>query len=128
MVQYPKMRGELLETLRSLASREYQQKAWINHNYPAGVLYDSFDEVVHFLFDDTILAENPNAAIGVILENDKEARLIAAVCTAIKQVFEAHGTEMSDEEYINSSKWTNVVEAASMALHLITNEQLSSSV
>ncbi len=71
MVQYPKIREELLENLRSLASREYQQKAWINHNYPAGVLYDSFDEAVHFLFDDTILEKNPNAAIGVILENDK---------------------------------------------------------
>ncbi|WP_243146775.1 hypothetical protein [Scytonema sp. UIC 10036] len=122
------MREKLLETLRNLASREYQQKAWINHNYPAGVLYDSFDEAVHFLFDDTILAENTNAAIGVILENEKEARLIAAVCTAIEQVFEVHGTEMSDEEYINSSKWANVVEAASLALQVITNEQISSSV
>lgn len=128
MVQYPKMRGELLETLRSLASREYQEKAWINHNYPAGVLYDSFDEAVHFLFDDTILAENPNTAIGVILETEKEARLIAAVCTAIEQLLEAHGTEMSDKEFINSAEWTNVVGTASLALQVITNEQISSSV
>ncbi len=67
MVQYPSMRAELLETLRSLADREYQQRAWVDHNYPPGVLYDSFDEAVHFLFDDTILAENPNASIGVIV-------------------------------------------------------------
>lgn len=128
MVQYPSMRAELLETLRSLANREYQRKAWVDHNYPPDVMYDSFDEAVHFLFDDTILAENPNAAIGVILEDEKEARLIAAVCTAIEQVFEALGTEISDKEYINSSEWADVVEAAHDALQVITNEQLSSSV
>jgi len=122
------MRAELLETLRGLADREYQQRAWVDHNYPPGVLYDSFDEAVHFLFDDTILAENPNVAIGVIVEDEKEARLIAAVCTAIKQVFEALGTELSDQEYINSSEWANVVDAAFFALQMITKEQLSSSV
>ena len=84
MVQYPSLRAKLLESLRSLADREYQQRVWVNHNYPHGVLYDSFDEAVHFLFDDTILAENPDAAIGVILEDEKEARLIAGVCTAIE--------------------------------------------
>ncbi len=128
MVQYPSMRAELLETLRCLADREYQQRAWVDHNYPPGVLDDSFDEAVHFLFDDTILAENSNATIGVIVEDEKEAGLIAAVCRAIEQVFEASGTELSDQEYINSSEWMNVVEAASFALQMITKEQLSSPV
>lgn len=116
MVQYPKMREELLETLRSLSDREYQHKAWLESDYPPGIEYDSFDEAVHFLYDDTVLAENPDAAIGVIIENEKEARSIAAVCQAIDLVFEVLGTESSDEDYINSSEWTSVVEAASKAL------------
>ncbi|NQE36888.1 SCO4402 family protein [Microcoleus asticus] len=116
MVKYPKMREELLETLRSLADREYQHKAWLESDYPPGIECDSFDEAVHFLYDDTVLAENPNAAIGVIIEDEKEARLISAVCQAIDLVFEALGTGVSDEEYIKSSEWTSVVEAASRAL------------
>jgi hypothetical protein len=116
MVKYPKMREELLETLRSLADREYQHKVWLENDYPPGIEYDSFDDAVHFLYDDTVLAENPDAAIGVIIENEKEARLMAAVCQAIDLVFEALGTEASDEEYITSSEWTGVVEAASKAL------------
>ena len=116
MVKYPKMREELLETLRSLADREYQHKAWVENDYPPGIQCDSFDEAVHFLYDDTVLAENPDAAIGVIIENEKEARLISAVCQAIDLVFEALGTGVSDEEYIKSSEWTGVVEAALIAL------------
>ena len=69
MVKYPKMREELLETLRSLADREYQHKVWLERDYPPEIKYDCFDEVVHFLYDDTVLAENPDAAIGVIIED-----------------------------------------------------------
>jgi hypothetical protein len=116
MVKYPKMREELLETLRNLADRDYQDQVWVKRDYPLGIKYDCFDEAVHFLYDDTVLAENPNAAIGVIIEDEKEARLMSAVCQAIDLVFEALGTEASDEEYIKSSEWTRVVEAASKAL------------
>ena len=115
MVKYPKMREELLETLRSLADREYQRKVWLERDYPPEIKYDCFDEVVHFLYDDTVLAENPDAAIGVIIEDEK-SRLISVVCQAIDLVFEALGTGLSDEEYIKSSEWTSVVEAASRAL------------
>lgn len=116
MVKYPKMREELLETLRSLADRDYQHKVWLENDYPPGIECDSFDDAVHFLYDDTVLAENPDLAIGVIIEDEKEARLMSAVCQAIDLVFEALGTGVSDEEYIKSSEWTRVVEAASKAL------------
>ena len=119
MVKYPKMREELLETLRSLADRDYQEQVWVKRDYPLGIKYDCFDEAVHFLFDDTVLAENPDAAIGVIIDNEKEARLISAVCQAIDLVLEVLGTEASDEEYIKSSEWTMVVEAALKALQVM---------
>ncbi len=122
MVKYPKMREELLETLRSLADRDYQHKVWLERDYPPGIKYDCFDEVVHFLYDDTVLAENPDAAIGVIIEDEKEARLMEAVCQAIDLVFEVLGTEVSDEEYITSSEWTRVVEAALRALQGMGNK------
>ena len=122
MVKYPKMREELLETLRSLADREYQHKVWLERDYPPGIECDSFDDAVHFLYDDTVLAENPDAAIGVILEDKKEARLMSAVCQAIDLVFEALGTGVGDEEYIKSSEWTWVVEAALRALEVMESK------
>ncbi|MEZ2303003.1 MAG: hypothetical protein ACBR13_14675 [Microcoleus sp.] len=119
MVKYPKMREELLETLRNLADRDYQDQVWVKRDYPLGIKYDCFDEAVHFLYDDTVLAENPDAAIGVIIENEKEARFMEAVCQAIDLVFDVLGTEASDEDYIKSSEWTGVVEAASQALQVM---------
>ncbi|MGL5059378.1 MAG: SCO4402 family protein [Microcoleus sp.] len=119
MVKYPKMREELLETLRSLADREYQDKVWLDGDYPPGIECDSFDEAVHFLYDDTVLSENPDGAIGVIIEDEKEARLMSAVCQAIDLVFEVLGTGVSDEEYIKSAEWTGVVEAALKALQVM---------
>lgn len=116
------MREDLLETLRSLADREYQHKVWLENDYPPGIEWDSFDEAVHFLYDDTVLAENPDAAIGVIIEDEKEARLMSAVCQAIDLVFEALGTGVCDEEYIKSSEWTMVVEAALKALQAMENQ------
>lgn len=65
------MRQELLETLPSLADREYQHKVWLASDYSPGIECGSFDEVVHSLYDDTVLAENPMVAIGVIIENEK---------------------------------------------------------
>ena len=122
MVKYPKMREELLETLRSLADRDYQDQVWVKRDYPLGIKYDSFDEAVHFLYDDTVLAENPDSAIGVIIEDEKEARLMEAVCQAIDLVFEALGTEASDEEYIKCYEWTSVVEAALRALQAMESK------
>jgi hypothetical protein len=124
MVKYPKMREELLETLRTLADREYQNKVWLERDYSLGIEYDSFDEVVHFLYDDTVLAENPNAAIGLIIKNEKEVCLIQAVCRAIDKVFEALGLDKSDQEYINSDEWETVVSAASCALDVMENQKV----
>lgn len=124
MVKYPKMREELLETLRTLADREYQHKVWLEIDYPPGIEYDSFDEVVHFLYDDTVLAENPNAAIGLIIENEKEVCLIQAVCSAIDELFEVLGLDKSDREYINSDEWETVVSAASCALDVMENQRV----
>jgi hypothetical protein len=62
------------------------------------------------------------AVFLVIIEDEKAARLISAVCQAIDLVFEALGTAVSDEEYIKSSEWTKVVEAASKALQAMESK------
>jgi hypothetical protein len=36
MVQYPKMREKLLETLRCLADKEYQHQDWLERKYYSG--------------------------------------------------------------------------------------------
>lgn len=115
MVKYPEMRRELVETIQTLADREYQHKAWVKKEFPAPVKYDCFDYAVHFLYDDATLANNVEKAIGQLLENENEADAIRQVIAALERVFARLGTEATDEEYISCSEWDQVIEAAAAA-------------
>lgn len=41
-----------MEALESLADRDYQQRVWIEHQYPHDDFYDELDLEIHILFDD----------------------------------------------------------------------------
>ena len=118
MVRYPYMREALLETIHKLANREYQHRAWVNQEFPDPNRYDCFDNVVHFLFDDSYLADDAERTIGAILENEKEAEVVQRIINSINIVLKKLGTEASDEEYINCPEWDDVVVAATVALEI----------
>jgi hypothetical protein len=110
------MREQLFDTLRALADVDYQRKVWIQRQYPPGVQYDDFDLAVHFLFDDTALFDAPEKTVGWILEDEYEVRAIQKVTKAIDDLLNELGTDLTDEQYINSPMWSDVVKAASEAL------------
>ena len=115
MIQYPERRDELIYYLKALADKQYVIDVWVNHNFPPGI-YDCFDYAVHFFFDDTGLAENPKATIGFILENDTEVEAIQLITKSIDNLLDDAGKNLPDEEYINHSKWGNIIEASTNAL------------
>lgn len=61
MLKLPRMRAELIDYLRQLASPESK---WRDSGMPA-----ELDEAIHFLFDDTPLAREPERALGHYLVN-----------------------------------------------------------
>jgi len=109
------MRGELIEYLKGLSDPDYQRECWVKKNFPPGIEYDCFDNAVHFLFDDTRLASDPSSMIGMILEDEHEVRLVYNVCQKIDDVFDRHGLDLTDEQYINCAEWAAVVNAAEQA-------------
>lgn len=125
--KYPEMREELLHAIRSLADVEYQRKAWVKHELPPPK-YDCFDFVIHFIYDDTRLAEDPEGAIGLFVKDEQEVQLIKAVVRALERVFDALGMEATDEEYISSREWSNVLEAASQAWYAMKDDKSPSKV
>lgn len=58
------MREELIETLRALSDKKYQELAWVKGQFPEGIVEDNFDYAVNFLFDDHCFAECPEELIG----------------------------------------------------------------
>ena len=116
------MREELVATLRSLADAEYQRNEWVNKAFPSGIEHDCFDYAVHFIYDDTSLAKNPERTIGLFLKDEKEVEMIKAVVVALERVFDALGMEATDKEYISSREWPDVLKAASEAWQAIKDD------
>lgn len=42
------MREELIETLRALSDKKYQELAWVKGQFPEGIVEDNFDYAVNF--------------------------------------------------------------------------------
>ena len=70
-------RSELLHTLEELSDPEYQRLNWVENR--SGNPWDSFDEVVHFFFDDTDLGDDAGSEIGFTLLDEAEVNVVSAV-------------------------------------------------
>ncbi len=121
-LKYPEMREELIETLRSLADADYQRETWLDRNFPSGTEHDCFDYAVHFIYDDTRLATDPEGSIGLFLKNQQEVQLIKAVAIALDRVFDTLGMNATDEQYINCPEWSQVLTTASRTLQAMKED------
>jgi len=117
-LKYPSMRDELISYLEGLSDPSYQYKAWVERTSPE-LSYDELNYTVHFLYDDTQLANDPDAWIGLVLKNKDEAQALKGVGNAIENVFEIYGLDLSDSEYLGKKEWACVVEASRHALRVI---------
>lgn len=121
MVKYPDMRRMLIENIHILSDRQHQQRVWVQFDIDPNIV-DNFDEVVHFFFDDTTLAEEPDALVGIILKNAEEAQVVKKVTKAIDHLLDTLGKKCPDEEYVSSPEWDAVVQAAREAKAIITDD------
>jgi hypothetical protein len=119
MVSYPNMRMEVIQVLRALSSREYQIRAWVNHDFPPGIEYDCFDVAVNLLLDEMGLITDPESSLGVVLENAEEVTIVKQVAEAIDEILNKLGDDLTDEEYITDPDWVKVIETASKALMVL---------
>lgn len=109
-LKYPNMRVELLEHLLELGDQIYHDK-WTS-------TYE-FDEMIHFVYDDTSLNDNPSETIGVFMRNDAEIATIQGLISAVEALFSRCGLAASIEEYRSAPEWSSVVAAARVAKETI---------
>jgi hypothetical protein len=110
-------RAQLLVHVRALADLEHQKQNWAP-NRRAALNYDEFDEIIHFFFDDTNLAEDPEGAIGYTLCNKEEVAFIRSICHLIDLILDQYGI-LGSEEYLDKPEWMAVVTAATGALPIL---------
>lgn len=114
----PHVRAQLIDYLIGLSDREYQLKSWQVFDH-VNNRYDEFGYTVHFLYDDTYLADNPELAIGDSLYDREEVETVTAITTALEKVFDKHGLNLSDAAYIATPEWNEVIETAKTALAIL---------
>ncbi|WP_373700935.1 hypothetical protein [Neisseria dentiae] len=120
----PNMRKELISYVDSLSDIDYQERVWVQKNFPSSNFYDDFDESIHFFYDDTSLSEDPFEYIGSILLNNQEAEAVSSLISALDDIFSKYGLHLSDKEYIELTEWIHVINAAKkLKLILFKNQK-----
>lgn len=117
------MREELVDYIKVLSDRQYQEKFWVRQERTVDIQHDELDYAIHFLFDDTDLARDPNSTIGFLLKGASEVEVISSLIFIIDDVFNKYGTGLTDEQYMATPEWVDVICAAKMALDLFVPQE-----
>src|SRR3546814_6031875 len=95
-LMYPNMRDELLDYLGGLADADYQQKVWVRGEPHPGIEHDELDYALHFLFDDTDLAQSPEQTYRVFLLNKDEAHAMTSVTQSLDGLLTQYGATLRE--------------------------------
>ena len=121
MVAYPEMRNYLIESIRTLADEDYQQRVWLNGEVPHVKYEDCFAFVINCLFDDLALDSDGEKAIGAILEDESELTTVQNLVKILDDLIDKIGEDKSDVEFLNSQEWPAVIYSAKNTYKLLTN-------
>lgn len=114
-VRYPDMRVNVIDAVRDLADPEYQWKVWVRQESPRDDFGFNFDFSLNIL-DDLRILEAPEETLGGVLRGREEVDAMRTLANALNSLFDQLGTNLSDEQYITSPQWVDVVGAAKEAL------------
>jgi hypothetical protein len=118
-IRFPEMRMNVLDNLNSLRNRDHQIRTWVKHE-----AYDSFDEVIHALFDDSNFDDGTRSSIGALLFEEGEADRITEVMNLIDRLFDKYGKELSDGEYMDKPEWPAIMTSAQIAYDAMKQNDL----
>ncbi|MET9347247.1 SCO4402 family protein [Streptomyces termitum] len=123
-VEFPDVRTQVLWSLRSLSDVHHQERVWRNGAREAGDAVDDLTSVVHVLFDDTRVLEDPENRVGWVLASDREVRALQALAALLDPLIDRLG-DAADAVYLDAPEWPGVVEAAQRAFGTMTGRDPS---
>jgi hypothetical protein len=114
-VSFPAMRREVMSALASLSDRDYQERAWLRHEYPPPIEYDDFDQVIHTLYDDMQALPEPERRVGSVLLPGDEIDYLRQLGLVLDRLIDRHGNS-PDSAYLTDPDWDEVIALACRAL------------
>ncbi|MET7460047.1 hypothetical protein [Nonomuraea sp. NPDC005501] len=110
-VQWPDKRKDVLEALRALGDRDYQDQHW-----RSGKGWPDLTAAVHWLIDDTFIDQRgARALIPHLFLDQREADLVQTVVDALLHVLDDFGPAAPDNAYLDHPGWINILHAAGAA-------------
>ena len=76
----------------------------------------SFDNIVHYILDDTRLDEDADDRIGSYVRDAKEAAYVHEAAKAILAMLKTYGGGLTDAQYTARPEWQHVLATAKAAL------------
>ena len=116
-LQYPDMRAEVVDAVRSLADPSYQQRVWIRREYPEEGFYDDLTTNVNILFDDVCVLPEPEQRVGVVLY-PSEVGVMKELGDVLDPLIDELG-DVSDARYLEHPQWAEVVRRAQRAYEVL---------
>lgn len=114
-VEYPAMRREVMRALAAFSDRDYQERVWVQRNYPEPNFYDDLTQNVHILYDDSQVLPDPESRLRWVLLDGDELDRLRALDSVLGPMIDELG-EAPDAAYLRDSRWPSVVSTASRAL------------
>ncbi|WP_258312248.1 SCO4402 family protein [Streptomyces araujoniae] len=114
-MEFSDARIHVSAALQSLGDEEYQSRVWIAKDFPKGGASDDLSLVIHILYDDFRVLEDPEAALGEVLRNRREVAAMRRLADLMDPLIEELG-DAPDETYLAAPSWGLVVRAARAAL------------
>ncbi|KRA20368.1 hypothetical protein [Lysobacter sp. Root604] len=111
-IKYPHMRGELIDDLRALFEPARATDKFALRS-------TALDYLVHFLYDDTSLGSDADAAIGWFLRSRAEAEAITVLVKSFDRFFSLYGLKPDSEGYFERPEWLEVERNGLLALSLL---------
>ena len=114
-VEYPAMRREVMRALAAFSDPEYQERVWVQRNYPDPNFYDDLTQNVHVLYDDCQVLPDPVSRLRWVLLDGDELKRLRALDGVLGPMIDELG-EAPDATYLQDSRWPSVMSTASRAL------------
>jgi hypothetical protein len=120
-VKYPEWRQQMIDAVRALSDPDYQRRVWLAGEGIGPDFYDSLQERIHDLFDDSEVLPDASRRVGVLLRNEAEVEALRPLGRALDALIDELG-DVPDEQYLADPRWPEVVGAAEVALKVLTSE------
>lgn len=123
-VNFPHMRAEIVGALEALADPAYQQRVWVERQYPTPQFYDDLDMNIHTLFDDTAILPDPAAGVGAYIWEDEVYPL-----EELGRLLSSLIDDLDDADtgvYMSDPRWPVVVDRAAAALQVFRAREANS--